>query len=938
MHDYKNEILQSLNKESFFKNLVEVKSKTSNGQELLALCPFHDDKQASLSININSGLYFCHSCQNKGDIFEFYQKIKNVDFKTALKELAEQTGVILPDFKKKKTIDHDIVEKYHTILLSNDEKLQRFIDKRGLTKETIIQYKIGWEAKANRYTIPIYDEVGDVVNIRRYKLGAKSNKMLSYVDEEGERYGEARLFNIDIIKKNKHLSFLEGETDTMLATQYGISAFTVTSGAGTFINLWLKYFHDKIIYIVFDRDTAGHMGAQRVAQTLSKVCKVYIIELPVAVGDKGDITNYFLDLGYKLDDYNELKKRAIPYGIESIEEKKAIDLTLSESSLAKYSGKKIAVNVMVSGKSTAPYIIPGKFTIWCNGGDFKQCKSCKLQGGEFKKTLSHKDIVALELISVTKEVQLNAMKKMASIGRCNKANINVEEEMNIEEVRMIPQISFSTEENEYVTRMGYHIGHGLKANRNYTIEGYVWPEPKKEFATILFNKAIPAQDNIDTFKMTPEIYESLKIFQPKGKISEKLDDIYNDFASNIIRIWGRQDLILAVDLVFHSALSFNFQKDRVYKGWLTLLVLGDSGSGKTTTVNKLIEHYNLGERISGENATEAGLIGALTQVQNSWMISWGRIPLNDRRLLVVDEFSGLSKEIIAKFSDLISTGVASITKVMTEQTYARTRMIMMSNPREGRQLITFQHGIEAIKTLINKNEDIRRLDFALTVASGEIPIDWLNRESSEIPNVKHKYNSQACRSLVLWAWSRKPHQIIFEQDAEDEILRVTKRMAKLYTSQIPLVEPADQRFKIARLSVALALRLFSSNDNGENVIIKKNHIVFIEYYLNQLYTKQSMAYDQYSNIAKETTELNEDSKTKILMEFNMLSNPTELINVLMDNQSFKKEDIQIQMGYDKNEITDVIKFLSRNHLIKLFPRIGYVKTGKLITLLKEMKR
>jgi transcription initiation factor IIE alpha subunit len=98
-----------------------------------------------------------------------------------------------------------------------------------------------------------------------------------------------------------------------------------------------------------------------------------------------------------------------------------------------------------------------------------------------------------------------------------------------------------------------------------------------------------------------------------------------------------------------------------------------------------------------------------------------------------------------------------------------------------------------------------------------------------------------------------------------------------------------------------------------------------------------MAYDQYSRQIKEAIELTDEGKGKLLIEFEHLPNSDELVNVLMDNQSFKKEDIQTQMGYDKGEVGDVIKFLSRNHLIKLFPRMGYVKTGKLITLLKEIK-
>lgn len=88
----KQEIFNNLNIPSFYQS--HIPSLKVNGRpEALGLCPFHDDHNASLSVNIESGLYRCFSCDAKGDVFTFYQKLKGVDFSTALKEIREMTNM-----------------------------------------------------------------------------------------------------------------------------------------------------------------------------------------------------------------------------------------------------------------------------------------------------------------------------------------------------------------------------------------------------------------------------------------------------------------------------------------------------------------------------------------------------------------------------------------------------------------------------------------------------------------------------------------------------------------------------------------------------------------------------------------------------------------------------------------------------------------------------
>ena len=127
---------------------------------------------------------------------------------------------------------------------------------------------------------------------------------------------------------------------------------------------------------------------------------------------------------------------------------------------------------------------------------------------------------------------------------------------------------------------------------------------------------------------------------------EKLQSIYNDFSVNLSpSIRHRNDMMLAIDLVFHSVLHFRFGTS-FEKGWTEALIVGDTQTGKTKIATKLVNHYRLGTIQGAENSTIAGLIGGMTKFESINIMTWGLLPLNHARLVVLDEMSGIKKEIL----------------------------------------------------------------------------------------------------------------------------------------------------------------------------------------------------------------------------------------------------------------------------------------------------
>jgi hypothetical protein len=467
------------------------------------------------------------------------------------------------------------------------------------------------------------------------------------------------------------------------------------------------------------------------------------------------------------------------------------------------------------------------------------------------------------------------------------------------------------------------MGNNLPTNKRFTLVGYMHADPNTQRATYIFDQAIPEKDLLDELEITPEVHEMLKEFQcAEGQtVEQKFAEIHADLERNVTYIWDRRRVAYAVDLVYHSVLSFIFQEQPVKRGWAECLIIGDSGQAKTTLVERLMQHYKSGELLSGESSKRTGLVYNLQQTgsKGNWSLMWGAMPLNDGGLLTVDELSGMSEDDLAKMSDVRSSGIAKATGVVTAETTSRTRMIFISNPRNGRQLRAENYGVSGVLKLWGKAEDVRRLDFAIAVASGEVDSDIVNKSISEIPQIEHKFTSDKCKMRVMWAWSRRPENVIFTPEATQAILENASKMGKKYSSRIPLVEPADQRLKLARLSVSAAACVYSTDD-GTNVIVKPEHVKFVVDYLNSIYDSRALGYDRFSADEFENSDTTDAAMQRLRSSF--ISIPfasrsvMEVVKALYQMPYFNRNTLEDATGLDRDEIKNLLQFLISSSIVE----------------------
>src|SRR5699024_2708939 len=180
----------------------------------------------------------------------------------------------------------------------------------------------------------------------------------------------------------------------------------------------------------------------------------------------------------------------------------------------------------------------------------------------------------------------------------------------------------------------------------------------KESGQLMFiaGEVEPLQDDLGTFKMTPELNEQLKVFQ--GDPRTKIKEIAESLNENVYRLRGRDDLSIAYDLVYHSVLGIPNPNapNRTIKGWAELLVIGDPGEGKSQMASEMQDYDDLGAIQDAATSTPAGLTVTTVQIGGKWIFRDGLLPLNDRRMVFIDEFNKLHAEDMGRLNTSRSSG------------------------------------------------------------------------------------------------------------------------------------------------------------------------------------------------------------------------------------------------------------------------------------------
>ena len=563
-----------------------------------------------------------------------------------------------------------------------------------------------------------------------------------------------------------------------------------------------------------------------------------------------DFTDYWLQFFHssRLEDFTKAWEQLVNEATLYVKEKSKDEPEYQEVSFEdaineEYIQKDICFRALVVGEALRPYRYPTRVRLTCNFSKGDSCKSCGLfvAGGKMEAEVK---LHPLELININEYHKNLLIRQQLGIVSCGHFRIKALEEQNLQELYLTPLLEEEQMEQRFITRHSFCIGNDITPNKVYKFYGRSINNPADQTVVFFFTEAVEEQSSLETFTLSENEKEQLKIFQveQESTIEKKLTEIYNDFSLNLEPILRhRNDLMLACDLVYHSVLQFYFA-DSLQRGWGECLLIGDTSTGKTKSSEKLLRHYKLGIVQGVGGATIAGLIGGMTKMEGSHIMSWGLIPLNNSKLVMFDEMSDIDKEVIGQLTRIRGEGVASRTIAGgTRQTTSKVRLIWLSNPR--RDMTTYDTGCDMVKDLIGKSEDISRFDFIVTASSDEVQAWQMNQRYPRKP--KHRFTSELCNKLVLWAWSRKPNNVIFDQEVEEKILAYSIEMADKYSAAFPLVLGSTIRLKLAKLAVSLACRLFSTKD-GENVFVTIKHVDFVKGWLEEMYRKPSFNYEDYS--------------------------------------------------------------------------------------------
>ena len=297
---------------SLISEYIEVKKA---GKNYKANCPFHGEKTPSFMITPELQMYKCFGCQRSGDCFTFLEEHEGMEFKEALKYLADKAGVELVLTKQSETSEREkIIEINKSVLNfydyalnihSQGKRILEYLKKeRGISDESINQFKLGYSPEnydalsryltikkkyklndliklgnlvgrgidrfRGRVIFPLFDHRDNCIGFAGRILPWHKQDMAKYINSpDSQAYHKSKvLYGMNItkseIRDNKYAVIVEGELDMISSYQAGVKNVVAIKGSALTedqIRL-IGRFCQKIV-LCLDSDFAGNEAAKR---------------------------------------------------------------------------------------------------------------------------------------------------------------------------------------------------------------------------------------------------------------------------------------------------------------------------------------------------------------------------------------------------------------------------------------------------------------------------------------------------------------------------------------------------------------------------------------------------------------------------------------------------------------------------------------------------
>jgi len=288
--------------------------KSSGSNNIMALCPFHakidgsPERHPSFAMNLSNGLYFCHACEIKGNLYTFLRDVGidrqsiTMRFGNLLEAAAKNTPA------RTNPLDPNVLElsPLPESMLGLFDACPTSLLNAGFTEETLHQFDVGFDSVHNRITFPLRDYQGRLSGISGRDVTGNNLRYKVY-DREYQhwdmpaRWGFDKrkiLWNVHTLypdllfnRGERTVVVVEGFKACMWVRQAGIR--NVVALLGTYMSEEQRWILERLgitLYLFLDHNEAGHTGTIKAIERTAKSIPLRIMEYPPRIAEHPQIS------------------------------------------------------------------------------------------------------------------------------------------------------------------------------------------------------------------------------------------------------------------------------------------------------------------------------------------------------------------------------------------------------------------------------------------------------------------------------------------------------------------------------------------------------------------------------------------------------------------------------------------------------------------------